>query len=430
MREAATFTVGRSGDRRAVSPLLKALGDRRPSVQALACLGLGQIDDGRVAPALIATLADARKDDATRAACAYAIGARKISSASPALLSALGDNRGEAQRLAAWALGQLGDAKSLGPLIRAYFSRGGRSDAELVWAIGRTSGAGLAPAQVGGFSEYPQRNDKYNAPEAIAVLPGTLPKAPAAGKLVVDHADDISKGLLDALAEHRDVVVAVLADLDGTPTQLGLGALSPATADTKTSAALATIAASIAPAITALATSEDPKVRALVVSVLAKLDGGKLKVADAAIAKGLADPADQVRAAAMNAIPVVAHRRGTAPAEMVAALTRTLAGGAWADRRAAALAMGKLGAGADTPALIKSASDSSSFVREAVAIALTGISGTSVVEPLLTLSRDEVAQVRAAAARGLGTLKDERATKRRNELVSDPDPAVRAAVGS
>nr|MBA3452668.1 HEAT repeat domain-containing protein [Deltaproteobacteria bacterium] len=429
MREAATFTVGRSGDRRAVAPLLKALGDRRPSVQALACLGLGQIDDGRVAPALTATLADARKDDATRAACAYAIGARKISSAVPALLAALGDNRGEAQRLAAWALGQLGDGKSLGPLIRAYFSRGGRSDAELVWAIGRTSGAGLGPAQVGGFAEYPQRNDKFNAPEAIALLPGTLPKAPAAGKLVVDHADDISKGLLDALAEHRDVVVAVLADLDGAPAQLGLGALSPATRDAKSTAALASIAASIAPAIAALSASEDPKVRALVVSVLAKLDGGKVKLADAAIAKGLADPADQVRAAAMNAIPVVAHRRGSAPPELTASLTRTLASGSWADRRAAALAMGKLGASGDTAALIKAAADSSSFVREAVAIALTGGSGAAV-EPLLTLSRDEVAQVRAAAARGLGTVKDERATKRRGELASDPDPAVRAAAGS
>ncbi len=430
MREAATFTVGRSGDRRAVAPLLKALGDRRPSVQALACLGLGQIDDGRVAPALIATLADARKDDSTRAACAYAIGARKISSATPALLAALADNRGEAQRLAAWALGQLGDGKSLGPLIRAYFSRGGRSDAELVWAIGRTSGAGLGPAQVGGFSEYPQRNDKYNAPEAIALLPGALPNAPAAGKLVVDHADDISKGLLDALAEHRDVVVAVLADLDGAPIELGLGALTPASPDARTKAALATIAQAIAPAITAQLASEDPKVRALAVSVVAKLDGGKVVVADAAITKALVDPADQVRAAAMNAIPVVAQRRGTAPAELVNALTRTLASGTWADRRAAALAMGRLGANADAAALIKSASDSSSFVREAVAIALASVGGTAVVEPLLTLSRDEVAQVRAASARALGTVKDERATKRRSELATDPDPAVRAAVGS
>jgi len=133
MREAATFTLGRSGDRRAVAALLKALADRRPSVQTLACLGLAQIDDPRVAPVLISTLADARKEDATRAACAYAIGSRRAASGIPALLGALVDNRGEAQRLAAWSLGQLGDGKTLGPLIRAYFSRAGRSSDELVW---------------------------------------------------------------------------------------------------------------------------------------------------------------------------------------------------------------------------------------------------------------------------------------------------------
>ncbi len=429
MREAATFTLGRSADRRAVPALLKALtAGKRPSEQTLACLGLGQIDDPRVAPALIATLQDARKDDTTRAACAYSIGARRIPAAMPALLGALADNRGEAQRLAAWALGQLGDGKALGPLIRAYFARAGRSDEELVWAIGRTSGAGLAPAGTGGFADYPMRGGKYVAGEAIAGLPGALPLGPAAGKLVVDHADDIAKGLLDALAEHRDVVVAVLADLDGIANQLGLGALSPATSDAKVSAALGTIAQAIAPTITAQLTNEDPKVRALAVSVLAKLDGGTVHVADAAIGKALGDPAEQVRAAAMSAIAVVAHRRGSAPPELVTALTRTLGTGAWADRRVAALSLGQL-AGTDPAALIKATADSSSFVREAVAIALTSLGGPAIVEPMLRLSRDEVAQVRAAAARGLGTVKDDRATRRRGELASDAEPVVRAAAG-
>lgn len=429
MREAATFTIGRSRDRRAVPALLKAINDRRGSVQALACLGLGQIDDARGTPALISTLQDARRDDATRAACAYALGVRRSAAGVPALLAALADNRGEAQRLAAWALGQLGDGRALGPLIRAYFSRAGRSDGELVWAIGRTSGAGLAPVQVTAFADYPQRADKFHANEAIADLPGTLPTPPAAPKLVVDHADSIAKGLLDALAEHRDVVVSVLADLDGAPAQLGLGALSPASADPKVAAALAAIGAKIAPAIQAQLKSEDSKVRALAVSVLAKLDGGKVHVADAAIAAALGDATDHVRAAAMNAVAVVAQRRGSAPPELVAVLTRTLSTGAWADRRTAALALGKLGPKSDPAALIKAAPDPSSFVREAIATALGNLGGASIVEPLLQLSRDDVAQVRAAAARALGTLRDERATKRRGELVSDPDPRVRAAAG-
>jgi tetratricopeptide (TPR) repeat protein len=432
MREAATFTIGRSGDRRAVPALLKALADRRPSVQTLACLGLAQIDDPRVVTALVGALGDARKDDATRAACAYAIGARRASAGTGALLTALTDNRGEAQRLAAWSLGQLGDAKTLGPLVRAYFARAGRSSDELVWAIGRVSGAGLAPASSTGLGEYPLGRGKYDQASAVAALPGSLPRLKAPTKLVVDHADDIAKGLLDALSEHRDVVVSVLADLDGAPAQLSLGSLSPlAPNDPKLLAAIAKISEAIAPAIRTQLASEDPKVRALAVSVLAKVEGGKIRGADAAIAKALGDPADQVRASAMNAITVLAQRRGSPPPELVTALTRALATSPWGDRRVAAHALGKLGPAGDPAALVKAAGDSSSFVREAVATALGGLpAGGAAIDALLKLSRDDVAQVRAAAARSLGATRDERATRRRSEMASDPDAIVRQAAGA
>jgi HEAT repeat protein/Tfp pilus assembly protein PilF len=431
MREAATFTIGRTGDKRAVAPLLERLADNRGSVQALACLGLGRIDDARVVPALIATLSDARRDDSTRAACAYALGMRRAQSGLPALITALDDNRGEAQRLAAWALGQIGDGKALGPLIRAYFSRAGRGDAELVWAIGRTSNAGLAPLASTGSNDYPQRGEKYDASEAIAMLPGPLAAAPASAKLVIDHDADIAKGLSDALSEHRDVVVSVLADLDGGNAAIGLGALTPGTltGDAKLTAALGSIGAAIAADVKTQLASDDPKVRALAVSVLAKLDGGKVTGADAAIAKALADPVDQVRAAGMTAIATLAQRRGSAPPDLVAVLTQTLSTGAWADRRVAALALGRLGASADTGALVKASKDASSFVREAVAVAMGQVASPAIVQALLDLSHDDVAQVRAAAARALGNVPDERAKKRRQEMTADPDDSVRDAVG-
>jgi cellulose synthase operon protein C len=428
MREAATFTLGRSGDKRAIAPLLKALDDRRPSVQALACFGLAQVDDPRSAPALTRALSDVRKHDGVRAACAYAIGARRLASAVPALLTAIADNRGEAQRLSAWALGQIGDARALGPLIRAYFARAGRSEDELVWAIGRTGGAGLTPSQISGLAEFPLRSNRYNIDEAIAIVPGALPRPVSSARLVVDHADDIARGLGDALAEHRDVIVAVLEDLDGAPAQISLGALVPTTAgDPKLEAALTTIGVAIEPRVSAQLTNEDPKVRALAVSVLAKLDGGKVRSADAAITKAFSDPADQVRGSAMNAVAVLAARRGGAPAPMVAALVKALASPGWRDRRIAALALGRLGEKGDPGALVRAAGDTSSFVREAVASALTH--SPRAIDALLALSRDDIAQVRAAAARSLGTIKDDRAHKRRGELVNDPDPTVRAASG-
>ncbi|HEY1550444.1 MAG TPA: HEAT repeat domain-containing protein [Kofleriaceae bacterium] len=401
LREAATFTLGRSGDRRAVAPLIKALADRQPSVQTLACLGLAQIADDRVGAAAIGVVKDGARPDAVRAACAYAIGARRIASAAPVLLAALDDNRGETQRLAAWSLGELGTPSALGPLLRAYFSRGGQSADELVWAIGRVSGAGLAPAPLGDLGDYPLHANKLDKDAAIAELPGSLPHAPSMGKLVADHGADIAAGLTTALGEHRDVVVSVLADLDAEPDRLALGALTPADTSPKLAAALTTISQAIAPAVIAHVGDDDPKVRGLAISVAAKLDA---QAAPAAIGKALTDPVAQVRAAAMASIATLAHRHGSAPPELTAALTKTLATAGWEDRRAAALAVGALGAKADVDALVKAATDSSSFVREAVAIALGQVGGPKAVAALGQLAKDDVPQVQEAASRSLGQL--------------------------
>jgi HEAT repeat protein len=248
------------------------------------------------------------------------------------------------------------------------------------------------------------RGGKYSEGDAIHALPGMLPSAPPSAKLVVDHVADIAAGLGDALSEHRDVVVSVLSDLDAAPDRLALGALTPATGDGKVQAAVQQIAAAIEPKITAQLASDDPKVRALAVSVLAKLDSGKPQGAEAAITKALGDSSELVRAAAMQSIPVLAHRRGGAPKTLVAHLMTQLAAPAWGDRREAALALGKLGPGTDTGALVKAAHDSSSFVREAVATALGQIGGPQVTATLQQLAGDEVPQVKEAAQRGLARL--------------------------
>jgi HEAT repeat protein len=95
------------------------------------------------------------------------------------------------------------------------------------------------------------------------------------------------------------------------------------------------------------------------------------------------------------------HGRGSAPKALVAQLVAQLAAPAWGDRREAALALGKLGPGADPSALAKAAHDPSSFVREAVATALGEIGGPQATAALQQLAGDEVAQVKEAAQRGL-----------------------------
>jgi HEAT repeat protein len=199
--------------------------------------------------------------------------------------------------------------------------------------------------------------------------------------------------------------VSVLGDLDTAPDRLALGALTPATTDAKVTAALASIAQAIEPQVTAQLTSDDPKVRALAISVTAKLDNGKGSKAEAAITKAMSDPSDQVRAAAMQSIAVLAKRRGWGAPDRVAALSSPPGWASGGARRVAALSLGKLGSAADVGALAKAAKDASSFVREAVAIALGEIGGAGVTETLQMLAKDEVAQVREAATRALSAVK-------------------------
>lgn len=403
LREAALFVLGRSADPRAVAPLVKALSDHQPSLRALACLGLAQISDRRVCPAVIAVVSDTAQrglapggSDLVRAACAYAIGARKIASGGAALRAALDDNRGESRRIAAWALGQLADSTAIDGLLRAYFARTGAPEPAVVWAIGRAAGGSKAPAPLANFDDYPMRSGRFDVAQAVSDLGRALPDPPVLANLAVDHTRAIAAAVAAALSEHRDVVLSVLDDLNRAPDRLTLGALTPTSDGAKGTAGLEAIAAAIEPAVTAHARADDPNVRATAVTTLAKMNRG-----DAVIAEAIGDPAPGVRAAAMMATGILARRRSAPPGPLVAALIGALAAPSWEDRRVAALAMGQLGGAADVHALVKAASDRSSFVREAVATALGSVEEASALAALQALARDDVSQVRDAAARSL-----------------------------
>ncbi|HTJ40847.1 MAG TPA: HEAT repeat domain-containing protein [Kofleriaceae bacterium] len=443
MREAAVFTAGRTGDKRAVPTLLGALADKRESVQVLACLGMAQIDDARTTSAMIDTVADRKRHDLVRATCAFGLGYRRAPGALTALLTALDDNSGEAQRIAAWSLGQLGDAKALAPLVRAYFGRAdGRRD-EIAWALARLADASAQGANASGsvtrgatpaapasadLADYPVRAGKLHPPSLVAALPGPLPQAAPPVAAVIAHPDDVVAGLRAALSQHRDVVVVVLADLDARTGGLGLGTLIPAGAlDAKTSAALATIGKGIAPDVAAHAGDPDPKVRALAVSVLAKLDAAG---ADAAIVTALGDDAPNVRASAARAAAVLARIHGSAPASLAPALTAQLKAKGWEDRMNAASALGAIGASSASAELARVLTDDNAWVREAAASSLGALKAKDgpVVDALLAATRDDVPPVRRAAAAALVAIGDPRARARLDELAkNDPDDSVRRA---
>jgi tetratricopeptide (TPR) repeat protein len=437
MREAAVFTLGRTGDKRALAPLITALGDARESVQAMACLGLAAIDDAKATAQMIQVVGETKRHDLVRAACAYGLGVRRTKGATTVLTSAIADNHGETQRLAGWALGQIGDSGSTGSLLRAYFGRRDGERDELAWAIARTAGAQPAPTSLVDPGDYPTKGSsqlagasgqgtttKLDLAAKVRNLPGTLPTVSLPASVITAHVDDITAGVKDALAEHRDIVLGALADLDARPEGVGLaGLVGEGPIDEKTRVALAKVGSGLATAVADHLDATDAKVRALAIDVLAKIDG---KGTDDAIVKALGDKTGLVRQAAMRAAVVVTGKRAGAASTLAPAIGKSLSGGeAWQDRRAAAMALGELG-GLEIATLAKAAGDSSSYVREAVATALGASGSAEAVAPLLELSKDDIAPVRAAAAKALGKVPGEAAKKRRAELANDPEPSVKA----
>jgi tetratricopeptide (TPR) repeat protein len=412
-REAATFALGQSKNRRAVAPLRRALNDRKASVRALACLGLSRVlgphgtpnkagIDPTIGPALIAAVREPApldiepgEADLVRAACAYAIGAHRLAAGSDVLVTALNDNRGETRRVAAWALGQLGEPKTLAALVRAYFFRAGAPADELIWAIERASGGASPIPSAAEFSEFPLRGGQFDLAAAVAHLAWVAPPAHSS-YVAVQHADVVAAAVIEALGQHHDVVSSALADLHANSGLLSLGALTPPDGDPAAVRALQAIATAIEPAVARHTSAKDASVRALAVGVLATMNRG-----DTAIATAMSDPEAQVRAAAMFSVAAISRHRGTPPRPLVAALVATLRTRSWEDRRAAALALGQISHSIDVQPLVAAAADESSFVREAVAIALGGVGDPAAMDALRALERDPVPQVQAAAARSL-----------------------------
>jgi HEAT repeat protein len=432
MREAATFTIGRTGDRRAIPYLVKALNDRRDSVQTLACLGLAQVVDAKSVPAAVAVVADGNRNDSVRAACAYALGIQRAASSSSALSIAVTDNRGRASRLAAWALGQIGDHRATPDLLHAYFGRAQPDGSELLWAIARVSAAGLSPSTVANLQDYPVRADRFDSVQRMTTLPGPLPVAPIPEAFLLGYETQIGDALLAALAEHRDVALNALSDLnakdasDASDRHIALRGVAPASPSDRAAAALDRIGVRIVPALERLLIRDDAETRAAAIFVLAKAAAPSSPQLEQKLAIGFLDKSPLVRERAMQAVAIVSQRLGRSPPLLVRLLREALLRASWQDRRIAALALGQLAPDLSVGALAAAAGDPSGLVREAVAQAL-GRGAPGAIEPLIILSADPVSSVRAAAAAGLARQRDERARSRLRELASDPSPEVRSA---
>ena len=392
LREAAVFALARIRDPRAAAALVEALADHRPSVAALACAGLASSGDARSVAAAITALGERTRPDLVRAACAAGL-AGAGATAQAGLIAAVGDNAGETQRIAAWALGHQGDRKALPALLGAYLARIGQDRGTITWAIGRV--AGEPPRPLPDLGEYPMRAGKLDLAAMIRGVPGELPGAAPPADVLVGQDKLVARAIADALGGHRDAVLSVLSDLDARDDGLALGELTAGPMSPAGAQALAAIGAAVVGDVVAHAGDPDPKVAARALSVAGKIGG---PVAAAALGPALTDERRLVRAAAMHAIGRAGARAG---APLVASLTAMLRAPDWQDRMEAAAAIGRLGPAADVAALAAAAGDADNFVRSAVATALGATRSPAAVEALTKLAADPIAEVRAAAEAAL-----------------------------
>jgi HEAT repeat protein len=120
VRSDAALALGLLGAEEAVDPLVAMIdGDADAGVRCVAASALGQLGDPRARAPLEALLADAARPAALRGEAPEAlIGLAGREASLPALLAALDDAEAEVRFWAAFALGELGDARALDALDR------------------------------------------------------------------------------------------------------------------------------------------------------------------------------------------------------------------------------------------------------------------------------------------------------------------------
>lgn len=481
MREAALFALGRTGHRKALPALLAALERNTESDRVLACLGVAQVlartggAPGAAAP-LVAVVTgrqpagtragdDSRAGDGSRAACAFALGyvakpgagsAAHVDAYVDALVDVLDEGNGDLQRLAAWALGRIGDPRAVPALLAAYFSRHAAVRPAVHWALATIAGSGPAPSRPGSspapssapssgsppgissaLGHYPVRLGRYDFQATLAALPGDLGAPGLPANVIAGNEAMLAAGLRDALGRHRDVLVRVLEDLDGAPDHLTLGPLTaglataPAPEQARLRQVLDRIGRGILPRLADLVDHRDPTVRGLSLAVLAKIDAPEAR--DLLRAR-MDDPEASVRLAAMEAAATQVRVHGQDGPALARAVATQLASESWRTRADAARALGGFGAHADVQVLTRAVADPSAYVREQATLslghlvragALGGEAAGDALEAMLLAAGDELAVIRLAAARGLATASDPRAREHLRRLAdTDPDGEV------
>jgi HEAT repeat protein len=322
-------------------------------------------------------------------------------------VSRLGDEDPRIRRWAAEALGELGDAHAVEPLIAAL----GDEEHDVYVGAARTLGALGDPRAVAPLIAALQKDEwaaRMGAAEALGVIGDPCAVAPLIAALG-DEDDHVRQAAAVALAKLGEPavepLVATLGDEDGHVRRgaaRALGELGDAHA--------------VAPVVAALG-DEDGGVRQEATGALAKLGDPAVEP----LIDALQDEDDRVRKGAAGALGKLGAARAVAP--LIAAL-----GDEDGDvRQGAAGALGELGDPQAVAPLIAILGDEDGHVWWGAARAL-GRLGEPAVAPLIAILGDEDGSVRWGAARALGALGDRRAVAPLIAALRDREADVRHGV--
>jgi tetratricopeptide (TPR) repeat protein len=381
--KAASWSVAKLGDRRAI-PLLRRIAQQgTPDMRAFAVLGIGALKD-KQSVALVAQTARALEGGTpARAAAAYALGELGAESETTTLVTIAEGTEVLPRQMAILALARMGMAKGEPPggkaalaatadAVFAAEGEGPRAHQSAETLRQAASGALVLLATKGAADN---RQDPIPAPDedvdSEATLDQLVPRGFSAkdrATALVTFAKPLERAATSALSTSTDRARAVL---DALSVREGafepfVGAedspeLAPARAKAKE------IAAAVEASVVELSRHPDPSVRT---KALVLLSRSKSDVAATAIARAVTDPTENVQRVALASIG--AH----ADAKSVAAVAKVMRShDSWAMRVLAAQALGRLGAagaGVEATKQLKEAAQKEPYalVREAALVAL------------------------------------------------------------
>ena len=413
---------------RAVQTVLTALTDQDGSVRWNAILALGRIRDPQTAEPLVAYFsnltaqADGELWGNTRASITK-IGIPAVDS----LLGALKHQNPRARLGAAWALGDIGDLRAVGPLIIAMKDEDNVVRQNSADALGKFHDARSIPVLIQALKDsfMPVRR---NAASSLGLLGAEKNSGPLFTNF--NHADPTVRseayqavfGLLaltsDPEKEVREAANSALAGFGLSamvPIAMTLAVENPTTVKTATDL-LGKQGVQAIPALITTLQQGNPKERVAVIKLLREFN--EAQVIDALLV-ALNDSDPLVRQAVASALGNFKETRS------VDSLLVTLQDHETPVRQIAAWALGNIKDQRAVAPLIATLKDSDTLVRQSVVSALGNIQDARAVEPLIATLKHKDTRLRPLAARALTNYKDQKSVIPLIKALKDDDSALR-----